>query len=109
MYPPDPDTTMDDQITGPPPPPPQQPPSNGYAQFLRGGTSTAQALAAEGIQPAQPPSVPHTLQRCNLRRAQIVRGSAAFSSALRPESPRRAAFVGLGGETSLSPCAKAMD
>ena len=56
MYPPDPDTSMDDQISGPPPPPPpQQPPSNGYAQFLRGGTSTAQALAAEGIQPAQPP------------------------------------------------------
>jgi hypothetical protein len=46
------DTSMEDEITGPPPPP--QPPSNGYAQVLR-GTSTAQALAAEGIQPAPPP------------------------------------------------------
>ena len=45
MYPPDPDV-MDDQITGPPPPPQQPPSSNGYGQFLRGGTSTAQALAA---------------------------------------------------------------
>ena len=49
----DPDTTMDDQIAGPPPPP--EPPTNGYAQMLRGGTSMAQALAAEGIQPSPPP------------------------------------------------------
>ena len=56
MYTPDPDTSMDDQITGPPPPPPpSQPPSNGYGAMLRGGTSTAQGLTAEGVQPAQPP------------------------------------------------------
>ena len=49
----EPDTRMDDQITGGPPPPPAPP--AGYASMIQGPSTTALGIAAEGVQPSAPP------------------------------------------------------